>query len=106
MMTEGHGANPLVFVGEDGLPIRRSVLRRLSFLPLLKRTGIPEIRFHDLRHTCATLLFAEGTHPKIVQERLGHSTIALTLDTYSHCLPSMQVGASDTLNSILKRAIG
>lgn len=106
MMTEGHGPNPLVFIDGQGNPIRRSDLRRFSLHPLLKKAGIPEIRFHDLRHTCATLLFSEGTHPKIVQERLGHSTIALTLDTYSHCLPSMQVSASDTLNSILKRAIG
>jgi len=54
-----------------------------SFLPFVI------ITFHDLRHTCATLLLSQGTHPKLVQELLGHATIAMTLDTYSHFLPSM-----------------
>jgi flavin-binding protein dodecin len=52
-----------------------------SFLPLLKRAGLPRIRFHDLRHTCATLLLVQVVHPKVVQELLGYSTIAMTLDT-------------------------
>jgi integrase len=58
-------------------------------VPLLKRAGLPHIRFHDLRHTCATLLFGKGVHPKFVQELLGHATIAITLDTYSHVMPGM-----------------
>lgn len=49
----------------------------------------PHIRFHDLRHTCATLLLAKGVHPKFVRELLGHATIAITLDTYSHVMPGM-----------------
>jgi integrase len=60
-----------------------------SFKPILKRIGLPDIRLHDLRHTCATLLLSRGVHPKFVQELLGHATIAITLDTYSHVLPSM-----------------
>jgi integrase len=60
-----------------------------SFKPLLKRAGLPDICFHNLRHTCANLLLSQGTHPKLVQELLGHATIAMTLDTYSHLLPSM-----------------
>ena len=60
-----------------------------SFKPLLKRAGLPDICFHDLRHTCANLLLSQGTHPKLVQELLGHATVAMTLDTYSHFLPSM-----------------
>ena len=55
----------------------------------MKRAGLPHIRFHDLRHTCATLLLSKNVHPKFVQELLGHATIAITLDTYSHVLPSM-----------------
>jgi integrase len=55
----------------------------------LKRAGLPHIRFHDLRHTCATLLLSKNVHPKFVQELLGHATIAITLDTYSHVLPGM-----------------
>jgi integrase len=57
---------------------------------VIKQTGLPRIRFHDLRHCHATLLFNQGVHPKVVQERLGHSTISMTLDTYSHVVPGMQ----------------
>jgi integrase len=74
---------------------------RRSFRPLLRRAGVPTIRFHDLRHTAATLLLSQGVHPKVVQERLGHSQIAITLDTYSHVLPSMQRDAADRLDSLL-----
>lgn len=79
----------LVFATESGTLINPSNLRSRSFKPLLKRAGLPDICFHDLRHTCATLLLSQGTHPKLVQELLGHATIAMTLDTYSHFLPSM-----------------
>jgi integrase len=78
-----------VFATESGTLINPSNLRNRSFKPLLKRAGLPGICFHDLRHTCATLLLSQGTHPKLVQELLGHATIAMTLDTYSHFLPSM-----------------
>ena len=63
--------------------------------------GLPNIRFHDLRHTAATLMLQQGTHPKIVQERLGHSDISLTLNTYSHVLPSMQEEAAEKMDEIL-----
>jgi integrase len=79
----------LVFATESGTLINPSNLRNRSFKPLLKRAGLPDICLHDLRHTCATLLLSQGTHPKLVQELLGHATIAMTLDTYSHFLPSM-----------------
>jgi integrase len=79
----------LVFTTDTGAPINPSNLRQLSFAPLLKRAGLPHMRFHDLRHTCATLLLSRGVHPKFVQELLGHATIAITLDTYSHVMPSM-----------------
>ena len=65
---------------------RRAVTKQ-KFKPLLKRAGLPEIRFHDLRHTCATLLLTRNVNPKIVSEMLGH---AITLDTYSHILPNMR----------------
>jgi integrase len=74
---------------ETGTPINPSNLRNRSFKPLLKRANLLDIYFHDLRHTCATLLLSQGTHPKLVHELLGHATIAMTLDTYSHFLPSM-----------------
>ena len=59
------------------------------------------IRFHDLRHTHATLLLAAGVHPKVVQERLGHSQISLTLDTYSHVIPSLQDEAAEQFDKIV-----
>jgi integrase len=85
------------FFGEFGLHL---TLRH--FKPILKRASLSEsFRLYDLRHTCATLLLAANEHPKIVSERLGHATITLTLDTYSHVLPSMQQAASDKLERVL-----
>jgi integrase len=58
-----------------------------------KRSGLPHVRFHDLRHAHATLMLLQGVHPKVVSERLGHASIGITLDTYSHVLPTMQADA-------------
>ncbi len=69
---------------------------------LLEKAGLPHIRFHDLRHSAASLLMSQGVHPKVVQELLGHSTIGMTMDVYSHVLPSMQQDAITKLNDILK----
>jgi integrase len=63
--------------------------------------GLPKIRFHDLRHTCATLLLSKNVNPKIVSEILGHATIAITLDTYSHVLPTMQESAAKAMEDAL-----
>ena len=63
---------------------------------------LPIIRFHDLRHTAATIMLSQGVHPKIVQERLGHSTISMTLDTYSHVLPTMQKEAAEKLDRLYR----
>jgi integrase len=69
----------------------------------VKRKGnLPDVRFHDLRHTCATLLLTKGVHPKIVQELLGHSSISITLDTYSHVLPNMQEKAVRAMDNIFE----
>ncbi len=68
---------------------------------LLEKAGLPEVRFHDLRHSTATLLLSEGVHPKIVQEILGHSEISMTMDTYSHVLPTMQRDAMSRLENLL-----
>ncbi len=72
-----------------------------SFKPILKRAKLPDIRLHDLRHTCATLLLGRGVHPKFVQELLGHATISITLDTYSHVLPSMGDQAATAMEEAL-----
>jgi len=79
----------LLFTTSTGGPINPSNLRQKNFARLLQEASLPHIRFHDLRHTCATLLLSKGTHPKFVQELLGHATVAITLDTYSHVMPGM-----------------
>jgi integrase len=91
----------LVFSTEAGTPINPSNLRQRSLAPLLKKAGLPHIRFHDLRHTCATLLLLKGVHPKFVQELLGHATIAITLDTYSHVLPGMGYQTATAMENAL-----
>lgn len=95
--------NELVFPNSIGHPSDPGAVSN-GFQKLLKRLDLPRIRFHDLRHTCASLLLQAGTHPKIVQEMLGHSTITLTLDTYSHSIPTMHTEAADTMQSIISRA--
>jgi integrase len=71
-----------------------------SFDNAVKRLGMPPIRVHDTRHACATILLTKGVHPKVVQELLGHGQISLTLDTYSHVLPTMQEDAARTLEAV------
>jgi integrase len=92
----------LVFTTGRGTPVNPSNLRQRSFAPLLKKAGLPSIRLHDLRHTCATLLLSKNINPKIVSEMLGHATVAITLDTYSHVLPNMQDGAARALEETLR----
>ena len=91
----------LVFTSTIGTPVHVGNLTYRSFRPLLKRTNLPRIRFHDLRHTCTTLLLSKGTHPKIVQEMLGHANISMTMDTYSHVLPDMQEKAVSAMEDAL-----
>lgn len=91
----------LVWQTSNGTPIsHRNLLRQ--FKNLLQKAGLPEtVRFHDLRHTSATLLLSAGVHPKVVQERLGHSRINVTLDTYSHVMPELQRQAAEQLDALL-----
>lgn len=103
MFAEGHASDWIFCDTQGGLLRRGNVLRR-SYFPLLKSAKLPALNFHCLRHTAATLLLLQGTHPKIVQERLGHATIAITLDTYIHVLPSMQRDAAARLDSLLGSA--
>ncbi len=93
--------NDLVFCTHEGKPLIGSNVLNQNFHPLLKRAGLPRIRFHDLRHTAATLLLLRGVHPKIVSEMLGHSSVSLTLDVYSHVLPDMQREATTALDQML-----
>ena len=91
----------LLFTADRGGPIFKRNLLRRWFYPLLERAGLPRVRFHDLRHTHASLLLAEGVHPKVVQERLGHSQVSVTLDVYSHVAPSLQVEAAAKVEALL-----
>ncbi len=91
----------LVFATRTGQPLDYRTVVRRHFKPLLAKAGLPNIRLYDLRHTCATLLLSRGEHPKIVGERLGHSSTTLTLDTYSHVLPDMQEQAAVRLEETL-----
>jgi len=70
---------------------------------LLARAGLPEMRFHDLRHTMATILLESDVHPKKVQERLGHSSIAITINTYSHVLPSIYQDVARKLDDLFEK---
>jgi integrase len=95
----------LVFASELGTPLNWRNLRSRHFKKILKDAKLSQtIRLYDLRHTCATLLLAAGENPKIVAERLGHASVVLTLDTYSHVLPNMQQSATEKLERMLHGA--
>src|SRR6476646_6307149 len=72
-----------------------------AFKAILTANGLPLIRIHDLRHSCATLLLAQGVSPRVVMETLGHSQVSLTLNTYSHVLPAIQEDAANRMDDIL-----
>lgn len=92
----------LVFATGEGQPLIRLNVVQKHFKPILERAKLPgTVRLYDLRHSCATLLLAANENPKIVSERLGHASITLTMDTYSHVIPDMQQGASDKLEQML-----
>ena len=88
---------------EDGRPLQPQTLTH-EWKRLVAKTGLPRIRFHDLRHTHATALLASGVHPKIASERLGHSKVGMTLDLYSHVLPGMQEDAVAKVDAAMQAA--
>ena len=73
-----------------------------SFKRTLRRADLPEMRFHDLRHSCATLLLVQGVAPRVVMEILGHSQISLTMNTYSHVVPALQREAAAKLDALFE----
>ncbi len=95
-----HREDGLVFTSALGEPIHPSTLRG-AWQRLAKAAGLERLRFHDLRHAHASLLLQQGVHPKIVSERLGHSGVGITLDTYSHVLPGLQAEAANQLDKLL-----
>ena len=100
---EGWQDTDLVVDAGDGSPMRPDWLSQ-AWVRLIRRAGLPAIRFHDLRHGHATLMLLQGVHPKVVSERLGHSSIGITLDIYSHVLPSMQAQAASAFDSLFEPA--
>jgi integrase len=90
----------LVFPNAVGRPINASNLLHQRFHPLLKRAGLPRIRFHDLRHTYATIALGRGVPLKVVSDALGHSSIAITADTYMHVTPGMSRAAADAMDAV------
>ena len=91
----------LVFPDSLGRPINPSNFLGRDFYPLLERAGLPRMRFHDLRHSAATLLLGMGVHPKIVSELLGHTQIGITMDLYSHVTATMQRDAAAAFEGLL-----
>jgi integrase len=94
----------LVFSNGIGRPLETQNVLLRSFYPLLARAKLPKVRFHDLRHSTASLLLASNVHPRIVADLLGHSNPALVMSTYSHVAESLQAEAADQMEALLGRA--
>jgi len=88
-----------VFTNEKGAPLENGTVLR-QFQKLVKDAKLPPMRLHDLRHSCATLLLARNVHPRVVMEILGHSTIAMTMNVYSHVVPQIAREAADAMDSV------
>jgi integrase len=98
-LLAGKAPDDYVFTSPEGGPLRHSNFYRRHFRPAVERAGLPDgVRFHDLRHTYAGFLIAEGAHPKAIMERMGHSSITVTLDRYGHLLPSLEEHLTEALN--------
>jgi integrase len=93
----------LVFARQDGGPIDPTVVRA-NLARALKRAGLPRVRFHDLRHSAASNLLANGEHPRVVQDLLGHSSATITMDVYSHVTPALSAGAATRMDVMLRHA--
>jgi integrase len=94
-----------LFTSPDGGPLRQSNFYRRTFKPAVRAAGLPDgLRFHDLRHTCAALLIAQGAHPRALMERLGHSSVTVSLDRYGHLLPSLDEALVDGLEDTYRRS--
>jgi len=90
-----------IFCNDKVEPIDYKNMYYRHFKRILKEAGLPDMRLYDLRHTCATLLLSAGENPKVVTERLGHASVTITLDTYSHVLPDMQDKTTSKLEEML-----
>ncbi len=98
-------ADGYVFTAPEGGPLRRTNFRRRDWLPAVRASVGEPLRFHDLRHTHAAMLIAQGEHPKVIQLRLGHSSIQVTLDTYGHLFEGLDEAAADRLDAAFPRTL-
>ena len=101
-VDSGSSDGSVAFARSLGVEVVELDLSKPFSMARARNAGFAGLRFHDLRHTAATLMLEAGVHPKVVSERLGHSTIAITLDTYSHVMPHMQAAAAETLDAALR----
>jgi len=101
LRATGYEDSGLVFATGKGTPLDAQNIINRFFKPLLRRAQLPEIRLHDLKHTYATLLLVRGTHPTYVQKSLGHASVQLTLDCYSHWMPSMGRNTAEGIDEAL-----
>lgn len=105
LATRPADGDAFVFTAPDGGPLRHSNFYGRHFKPAVRRAGLdPRTRFHDLRHTAAALMIAEGAHLLVVKERLGHSTIAVTADRYGHLYPSLEAALTTRLDETYRAA--
>jgi integrase len=101
MLAEGRDVKAgYVFCDENGGFLRKSNVTRRGFRSMMKRAGVPRIRFHDLRHCAASLLLASGVNALVIKERLGHERVETTLAVYSHLMKSAQKEAADKMDAV------
>ena len=103
-LGSAYNDHQLISPRPDGRPWPPDTFSTL-FASVIRNSDLPHVRFHDLRHTHATQLLRQGIHPKVVSERLGHSKIGITLDTYSHVMPGMQESAAEQIHALLRSVL-
>jgi integrase len=97
----------LVFPSAQGEVLRHSNFRNRIWRPAVASSGVPQtLRFHDLRHTAVALAIAQGAHPKAIQERMGHSSVTVTLDRYGHLFPTLHSALADKLDELMRHESG
>ncbi len=104
LAADGWVDTGLIFTTRKGTPLEPRNARK-AFHELLERAGLPRIRFHDLRHACASLMLAQHVHPRVVMEILGHNNISMTMDLYSHVMPEVQREAAASMDRVLRPAV-
>jgi integrase len=98
------GSDGWIFPAPDGGPLRSSNFRHRVWAPAIRGSGLEGLRFHDLRHAHAAMLIQQGEHPRLISERLGHSSISVTMDVYGSLFPGMDEDAANRLDEVMRTA--